>query len=290
MLMANLNAQGLARRDPLIMDCIEADTEKTFVSVDLSAGEPTATSHYSGDKNYFDANFGMVGKRPYFDKLGVLKIDDIYLTCASFSPMGRREVKEAFEATYNGVSAFDQWLINPEVIKNEIKEIRALHKILVLGIGYSMGPRKMVQSCYDKGYSLGLADARSFFNAYWSWCPKVKALAAALELKFKTEGHLINDFGYRLVPDREHKAFNYWIQSTVSGIMNVLTAKFFSICPQAEFVTVIHDELIFQIDNNLLEESRKCMIQATESLNNDLNWTVKIRTGFVSGSTHYTAK
>lgn len=288
--MAKLNIQGLARRNESLMGSLIADEGRTFVSVDLSAGEPTCTTHYSNDRNYYDACFGMVGKKPYWSEDGFLKIDDIYLTAASFSPLGRDVLLAAYRRDYDGLDFGETWLQNPDRIKSDLKNLRDLHKILVLGIGYSMGPRKMVKSCYDKGYSITLRDAKEFYQAYWRWCPRVKELSDNLAKKFKADGYLVNDFGYRLVPDKDYKALNYWIQSSVSGIVNVLIAKFFPICPEAEFVTVIHDELIFSIPTPLLNHAKKSMELAVQSLNEDLNWTVKIRTGFAPGSNLYLAK
>jgi hypothetical protein len=288
--MAKLNVQGLARRDEGLMSAILPDPGHSFVSVDLSAGEPTVVSHYSGDKNYTDACFNMVNKEPYYDENGYLKIDDIYLTAASFSPLGRDYVRQAFESSYKDVPFSTQWVNDSDHIKRHLQSVRNLHKVLVLGIGYAMGPKKMVKSCHDKGYSISLKDARAFYNAYWQWCPKVKELSENLTARFNRDGYLVNDFGYRLIPDADYKALNYWIQSSVSGIVNVLIAKFFPICPFAEFVTVIHDELIFSCPTDRLPEAKAAMDTAVASLNDDLNWTVKIRTGWAVGSNLYEAK
>jgi DNA polymerase I-like protein with 3'-5' exonuclease and polymerase domains len=287
--MPKLNIQGLARRDEKLMSSMLPEPGHSFVSVDLSSGEPTVTTHYSGDKNYADACFNLVNKEPHYDENGYLKIDDIYLTAASFSPIAREAVRGAFNSCSeqrNG-STRDEFVAR---LKSNLKSVRELHKVLVLGIGYSMGPKKMVKSCFDKGYSISLKDAKQFYNAYWQWCPKVRELADHLEAKFKRDGYLVNDFCYRLVPDASYKAFNYWIQSSVSGIVNVLIAKFFPICPFAEFVTVIHDELIFSVPTDRLPEAKTAMDQAVDSLNDDLNWTVKIRVGWQPGHTLYHAK
>jgi DNA polymerase I-like protein with 3'-5' exonuclease and polymerase domains len=285
-----LNIQGLARRDKGLMSSLTADPGYTLVSVDLSAGEPTVMTHYSQDKNYADACFNMVGKAPYYDENGTLKIDDIYLTAASFSPLGRTSVQEAYRNTYSGLEFSEAWLLDSDRIKSELKDVRSLHKILVLGIGYAMGPTKMVKQCYDKGYSITMRDAKEFINLYWDWCPKVKYLSDRLQMKFQTQGYLVNDFGYRLIPDKDYKALNYWIQSSVSGIVNILVYKYFSIFPQAQFVTVIHDEAVFQVPTELLPQARLAMDEAVKSLNEDLKWSVEIRVGWKTGQNLYEAK
>ncbi len=288
--MTKLNIQGLARKEKHLMGAMVSSPGETFVSVDLASGEPSVTCHYSGDQNYYDATFGMVGKEPYYDQDGYLKIDDIYLAAAAFNPVSRDRVREVFSKSYNNVSAYQTWLQFPNIIKSELKAVRDINKILVLGIGYSMGPKKMVTSCQDKGIVLSLKDAKMFYREYWNWCPKVKELSNMLEEKLERDGYLVNDFGYRLVPDKSYKALNYWIQSSVSGIMSVLIAKFFAIAPYCRFVTIIHDELIFSVADDMIEDSRKAMADAFESLNQDLNWNVKIRGGFKPGKTLYEAK
>ena len=82
-----LNPQGLARKDRALLSAVLPSPGHTFVSCDLSSGEPTCTAHYSQDKNYHDATFGMVGIPPYYAK-DVLKIDNLYLTVMSVSPHG----------------------------------------------------------------------------------------------------------------------------------------------------------------------------------------------------------
>lgn len=288
--MKKLNCQGLSRRDKGLMSCLVADAGNTIVSIDLSAGEPTVTAHYSQDRNYYDATFGMVGQTPYFDDNGLLKIDDIYLTAASFSPLGADAIRMVFGERVSGTSGCDRWLEAPDEIKAELKDVRTLHKILVLGIGYAMGPKKMVESAYNKGYVISLKEAREFYKNYWTAFYKVRELSDRLAQLYTQQGYLINEFGYRLKPDKDYKALNYFIQSTVSGIINCLSYKFFTICPEAQFLTVIHDELLIQVPTQLLGTAKSKMQEAVDSLNNDLNWITQIRTGWVEGTNWYDAK
>ena len=286
--MARLNIQATARRDSGLMSSLIPSPGCVFVSSDASAGEPTVTTHYSGDKNYYDACFGMVGKAPFYDGL-VLKIDDIYLTTMSVSPIGAEDMREAFHSRYGSVTFSEQWMIDSEVIKKQLKNQRTFHKILALGLGYGMGPKKMVKSAYEKGYQLEFNQAKAFFKAYWSLFSGVRALSERLAEQVEQDGYLVNQFGYRMTPD-PHKAFNYLIQSTVSGIMHVFCAKVFSIAPYAKFVTVIHDELIAEIPKDRIDDFRLVIQQATDSLNDDLKWSVRMRFGFAVGSNLYEAK
>ncbi len=292
-----LNIQALARRDKALMGCLQADPGRVFVSCDLASGEPTVTTHFSRDPYYYQACFGMVGKAPYYDERGVLLIDDIYLMTMSVSPMGRvkmREVTQAFYPAKDGkrqLSFPEKWLDDKDYIqKRVLAGERAFHKILCLGLGYSMGPKHMVEAAFKAGYVITLDEAKAFFKAYWKLFAGVKKLGARLEKQYKDEGSLVNPFGYRLLPEPSYKALNYYIQSSVSGIINVLMAKFFAACPSARFVTVIHDEIVFDVPETDLALAKTIMQAAEDSLNKDLGWSVKVRCGWAEGVNMYEAK
>jgi hypothetical protein len=289
--MTRLNVQGLARKDPGLMQAIVPNPGMAVVSCDLRSGEPTCTAHYSKDRNYYDATFGMIGKDPFYNDDGVLKIDDIYLTVMSVSPIGRDIMRNVYNNKYGGLTFAEMWRKDPDYFtKTVLKKERALHKILTLGLGYSMGPKKLVKSAYDAGHILPLSTAKAFYNAHWELFSDLRALGKRLERTYQQRGFLVNDFGYRLVPDAEYKCLNYFIQSSVSGIMHVLCEKFFSLCPYAEFITIIHDEVIMEIPLEKLDMAKELMKHAEDSLNSDLNWSVRIQVGWAEGKNWYEAK
>jgi DNA polymerase I-like protein with 3'-5' exonuclease and polymerase domains len=249
------------------------------------------TTHFSQDPYYYAANFGMVGKAPYYEEAtGVLMLDDIYLMAASVSPLAKDVMKEAFNTSWNGKNFVEQWLENPDVIKDALKAtVRALHKILVLGISYSMGPKKMVKTAYEAGYTLSKKDATAFYNAYWDLFKRVRMLDNVLKSRFKKQGYLVNPFGYRLTPDSDHKVLNQFIQSSVSGIMHALAMFHQELFPPDIFVTCIHDEVIYETPEHLVEESKAAWQQAVNKLNEQLKWSVNIRSGYKVGANWYTA-
>lgn len=285
---ARLNVQGLARRSPELMNCFVSDPGHIFVSSDASAGEPTVITEFSKDLNYYDATFGMVGKVPYY-KGDILKIDDIYLTGMSVSPMGAKKLRDIFHSKFKGVSFSEQWVLDAEVIKSQLKDDRQFHKILILGLGYGMGPRKMVTSAYEKGYNLDMAAAKAFHTAYWTLFAGIRRFADHLANMADTQKYIVNPFGYRLKCEPQ-KALNYFIQSSVSGLFHIYCREVFERAPYAKFETVIHDELITQIPDNKLEHFRQVIKDATDALNAGLEWSVKLRFGCVEGTTLYEAK
>lgn len=287
--MARLNVQGLARRDFGLMSTIQADPGRTIVSIDLSSGEPTVTAHYSRDPNYLYATFDGVGKEPFY-RDGVLMIDDIYLMVMSVSPIGHKLMRDVFHNTYNGRPFTEVWLTDPEFIqKTLLKTERALHKMLALALGYGMGPTKMVKQSRENGHDLNPKVAKQFFDAYWRLFAGLRRLADRLAYQIERDGYIVNQFGYRLTPP-PHKGFNYLIQSSVSGIMHMFNAKLFALADYANFITVIHDELLADVPDDMVEQFRIHKEQATASLNSDLRWTTKIRTGYATGKNWYAAK
>lgn len=258
------------------------------ISIDLGAGEPTVTAHFSQDERYRYATFDGVGKEPYFDGR-VLMIDDIYLMAMSVSPTGRQVLLDAWAQDWSGKSFVEQWLVDAEVIKNALKSQRQFHKMAALGFGYGMGYRKFVTQAYNAGYVVSEADSRAFHKAYWELFSGVRNLANRLARLVESKGYIVNPFGYRLTPP-PHKAYNYFIQSSVSGIMHVFCAKLFAIAPYAIFRTVIHDEVVADVPADRVEDFRIARDLATASLNEDLKWSVNIRTGFAIGRNWFEAK
>lgn len=286
-----LNIQALGRKEEGLMRQLIPNPGRIFVSIDLSAGEPTVVSHYSQDKNFISANFGMVGKEPYYDEKGVLQIDDMYLMGASVSPTGRAKMRQAFCKMYDGLTFAQQWVKDPEVIKQDLKTLRAFHKIIILALMYGLKPAGMVNLASDNGYVLSFKDAKMFHKTFWDFLfPGVRDLSERLQAQLKMKGALINAFGYRMQPERESLSLNYMIQSSVSGVMKVFETKLFWAAKYAEYVTTIHDETIAEIPVDKLDEFREDVKAATDSLNKDLGWTVKIRTGFAPGADLFAAK
>lgn len=283
-----LNVQGLARREPLLMECFPAPPETVYVSIDLAAGEPSVCTHFSEDPVYRYATFDGVGKVPHY-RDSVLYIDDIYLMGMSVSPVGRDKLRAAFDRGWPAGSFADQWLKDPDVIKNALKKERAMHKMLILALSYGVGAKKMVKQCYEAGINLSLRDAKEFHAAYWTLFKGVKSLSKRLARQMGQDGYIVNPFGYRGVP-LPHNALNFFFQSAVSGIMHVYLLKLAALAPYMKLITIIHDELLCEIPKVLVEQFRKDSQAATDSLNVDLGWSVNIRTGFVVGDSFYTAK
>jgi hypothetical protein len=205
---------------------------------------------------------------------------------ASISPIGSKEVKRAID---NGL--IDCWLTESERFKSDLKKTRAFHKTVFLAKMYGQGARGTVNFAADQGEHLEFQTSKTLHHQFWfELFSGVRMLGERLEVQFKRQGFLLNEFGYRMVPERESLALNYTIQSSVSGIIKLFDEFVLEEAPWATWVTVIHDEQVWEVPAERLEEFRQAVQRATQRLNDFLNWTVEIRTGFAPGNNLYEAK
>ncbi len=271
-----VNLPALARRDVPFMECFEADPGKVFVSSDFTSLEPSITAHFSKDPNYRYATFDGIGKKPYIEN-GILMIDDIYLMVASQLPGLKEPVLEFF----SDPAMCEKWVEDSDWCKSQklIKGPRKNAKPACLGFNYGMGPKRFVKQCYDAGIPMGLSQAKAMYAAYWKLFPEIRKLTKVLEVTFKKRGFFVNPFGYRLTTE-PHKAYNAVIQSSASGVVDIITYKFFELLPEAEFVCLVHDEFIYEIPENLLEKARETTDKCLKSLNDDLQWDIPMRIDF----------
>jgi hypothetical protein len=277
-----VNLPALARRDVPFMECWEADPGKVFISSDFTSLEPSITAHFSRDPNYRYATYDGIGKEPFINEHGVLMIDDIYLMVASRSPGIMEPVIEFFSNPENCA----KWVIDSDACKADplLKGPRKKAKPQCLGFGYGMGPKRFVKQCYDAGIPMTLSQAKLMYKAYWELFPEIRKLTKQLEVAFKKRGFFVNPFGYRLTTE-PHKAYNAFIQSSASGVVDIITYKFFRELPEANFECLVHDEYVYQIDEKLLKKAKEVTDTCVESLNKDLAWDIPMRLGFEIGKT-----
>jgi hypothetical protein len=285
---AKLNVQGLARQDKGLMSCMVPDSDRIFISIDMTAGEPSVTTHLTKDKMYRYANFDGIGKKPYY-KQGVLMIDDIYLMYASVAPIFQEEVSKAFKESYPAGDFGTQWLKDPEVIKTRLKRVRKNAKWQALGFAYGLGPKKLKVQAYDNGFRMDDDQCLACYKAYWMLFKGIKEYQKVLSRAMEERGWLQNPFGFRYTC-QPHTAFNYMIQSSVSSILNWFTSELFDRAPYAKFVTIIHDEVLCEVPVTKVEEFERLKEQVAADINAELNWTVDLRFGFAVGKNLYEAK
>lgn len=287
-----LNVQAMARRDEGLMTCIVADEGYTFVSRDMSAGEPTIITHFTEDPYYRYFCFDGLGKRPYYDG-SVLMIDDIYLAFASVSPMFAADIRKAFDhTTYDGMSFAEAWVKDSEIIKNSkvIKAIRKNAKWICLAFGYSLGPKTLYKKAIEAGMQVTRKQCNDSFKAYWQLFRDIKNFCERIEKHVEQHGWFVNNFGYRFVPQELRKAFNGFIQSSVSGLFHWEGVLIEEEAPYALYISTIHDEELNMVPLDKVEEFKQAQNRVVKKMNEQLKWTVDLRFGFCEGKDFYTAK
>lgn len=277
-----VNLPALARRDAKFMSCWKADSGTSFVSSDFVSLEPSVTASFADDDCYRYATCDGVGLEPYITDKGVLMIDDVYLMVASVMPGIGESVLRYFDNPDNRAL----WLKNPEAVKDDkaIKGPRKQAKPACLGFNYGMGPRRFVNQAYDAGMNVTYEEAKKMYNAYWNLFTGIRELVQKLEKQLTKDKFIVNPFGYRLTTE-PHKAYNAMIQSTASGVLDVFCYKFFALAPWAKFVAMIHDEVIYQVEDGRLDEVRAIQEDCVVSLNKDLKFRVPMRLGFTAAKT-----
>jgi DNA polymerase I-like protein with 3'-5' exonuclease and polymerase domains len=282
--VAKINLPALARRDQGFMQCFKAPEGKTFVSCDFSSLEPSITAHFSGDKFYTYACYGGIGQEPWFHESGTLMADDIYLMTASRMPGLDTPIHSFFSSAENRAL----WVSNKEAVTGHkiVKPIRSKAKPACLGFGYGMRARKFVKQAYDAGMDVSYDQAKGMYDAYWEVFADVQKFSKTLEAVVKKNGTITNPFGYRLTPE-PHKAFNAFIQSSASGVVDILTMLLFPKLKNASLVAIVHDELVYTIPDTQedIELARQAQIDAVNELNQILGFNVPMRLSFTVART-----
>lgn len=289
MTMIRLNSQGLSRKQERLVKCIVADDGHLLVGQDIESAEPSIMAHFSQDTNYLYATRDGIGKDPYWNG-NLLMCDDVYIMFASSYPHGHKPIKDLWNKDKDYF--ISQWHKDKEVItKGPLKSTRVPAKGSALGFGYGLGAKKNIIDTYEKfGIILSEADSKAMHDSFWKKTfPGLGDLKRKKTNLAKKQKYLYDPFGFRLNP-LPFKALNYFIQSTVNGLIKLFWYFMKQQAPWIKFVSLIHDELLYSIPINKLEETRNASDKSLTLLNQHLDWSVPIRFGFNSGENFYDIK
>ncbi len=272
-----VNLPALARKHKKFMSCFQARPGNVFVSQDVVSLEPVITAEFSKDPLYKYAAYAGIGKKPEY-RNGLLMIDDIYCMVGSFLPHTKDAMARHFER-----GLFNNWenLTDDErdPVKDSCKkDARNPAKTAALGLGYGMGAPKLAKTSAEAGFPITLEVARAVKDTYWATFAGLANLRDYLSWEIKKKGAVINPFGYRLTPE-PHKAFNAYIQSSASGVLDVYGRFMLHEKSPIKFVALIHDELIFEIPESFLDEFKFRGQESVKDLNDALGWECPIRLG-----------
>ena len=158
-------------------------------------------------------------------------------------------------------------------------------KTLNFALQYGAGVRKVSQIL-----SVSLKDAEDIFTRYWELYSGVKSLKDDTAETLKRQGFVVNLFGrVRHFPKpkdkfegfrQERQAYNFLIQGPGSDMMNMSTytaADKFKSKSLGRVLWSVHDELVCEVKESLIEEARQCIIESMEVPNDFLK--LKYRVG-----------
>lgn len=277
------NVQGVSRKEVGIMGAMCANPGWLVAEVDLVAGEPTLISHYSDDERYIYSNFTGKGKAPFI-RDGFLYIDDVYLQFGWTSGLFTEEFRKAWDEGFDGESFASAWVRDPEFVKGKLKKYRRVFKWINLACGYALQHKKlMVQARTQDGIILSEEKAKSIIQSYWNLYPGIEALDKKMRRQFQRKGYVQTPFGFRAYPKAAHAAMNAYIQSQVSSIMAWLLCLVKEKVPGAILTSVVHDALLWHFPAELENDLRAATLESLKEINDTLQWTTKISTGFNVG-------
>ena len=278
-----INLQGLSRKEHGVMDALLADEGRVVIEIDLVAGEPTLTAHYSQDYRYMYANFTGKGKRPY-EQDGVLFIDDCYLMWGSVCGIYTEELWKAWREGFDGESFADAWMRDPEYVKSKLKRFRKTWKWTFLACSYELQGRKLrIQAKAQDGLDISIDEANEIVKRYWELFSGVRKAADKQKAICKRNGYIKNTFGFLCYPKAPYAALNGKIQSEVSGIISWLVCLVTEREPDLQLVTIIHDAILISCTEDRVEHVRQAVKEALLIINDTLRWTTRIETGFCVG-------
>ena len=145
-----------------------------------------------------------------------------------------------------------------------LDEMRYRAKALNFGVLYGMGARGFAQSA-----KIPFEEAQQFIDAYFVRFPKIAAYIEQTKEFVKEKGYAETLFGRkRYLPDihsftppiraaAERAAVNFPIQGAAADIMKMAMVKVFEECEsdRCRMLLQIHDELLFEIANDIVKES-----------------------------------
>ena len=242
------NFVAIPRRDKVLMDCFKAREGFKLVQFDFSSVEPVVECHYTKDEELRDI---------------VINKKDMYLEL----------VKYIFPSK---IDLYDPTDIKGS--KERLKKERDILKTVRLGLGYGMGIKKLALSL-----KIDQEEAYKISKAYWQARYKVKELnnnLAGLLIDYHLDRTkpLKNLLSRPIIMQDAKDIVNRFIQSSAHDCLialNILLDPF--VCEEHyPIVCDWHDEGIWEVKENKVEEFKTVLFKGIEDLNKKLNLFVPL--------------
>jgi hypothetical protein len=286
----SINVLALCRRVPECASVYLADEGKILLSQDLSGAEPNIMLNYTDDDMLRFFLKEAKGVEPYWDG-NTLMTDSMYITYASRNKLGDRLIREAYNRDWDGKNFTQQYIEDADVIKKWLDskgKAYGLYKLATLGLFYSLGAKGLIRQVGDYGITLTPDEAKEVWLDFWRMFRGVDEFQKMLRRQLKTYDHITNPFGFKINAE-PHKVLNAFIQSSVSSFLSNLMVELDKF-EKAEYVMTVHDELIYQMYPEDIEDFLKFRDEKLEELNNLMGFKYPLELGCVRGNNFYEAK
>ncbi len=173
-------------------------------------------------------------------------------------------------------------------LKKKHHELRKALKIIVLGLGYNMGEKKLMEDVNDQtDLTITIRDARRIKHEYFRFFPGVTRFIEKLDQLYiqNDEKYIINGRGrplFTLMDDRS-KLCNKFIQSTGHDITQIMISRIYNNRKNLPFKLIPYDvdkhdstAWIFPDTKENEELAVKVYKQSLQELNEMIPWEVKM--------------
>lgn len=193
--------------------------------------------------------------------------------------VGDKELKKAFEEGQD-IHALTASKIFKIPLEKVDKEKRRVGKTLNFGIIYGMGPRAFAQTG-----NIPLSEAKEIIDTYWQNFPDIKKWHEKIIAHARKEGFVENEHGRkrwfehagtnhpRYQAEIDRIAINMPIQSLGADIIKRAMIESAELLEKkgwkgrkAKLLLSIHDELIFEVDDDILKEAEQILKHCMENV------------------------
>ncbi len=269
--MSKLNMAQL----PVVADYLESfepSAGNTLVYIDFSAQEPHVLAEFSQDRRML-ALYGE-GAKP----------NDIYLYFGAFTSLFGEQIRQYYDPdnpTKESIS----------LAKRECDVIRKVIKIIVLGLGYNMGVKKLKEGVNLAGFKLSYGEAKTVYDDYWKFFRGVKNFEEKLlDMYAKNKGYIVNGRGRPIAihPDYTKDITNRFVQSTAHDV----TMRYIYILqqereklgiPMRPWMVDEHDATVWEVPDRYVTQTVEVFNKSMDTLNETLNWGIKFKGSVKTG-------
>jgi DNA polymerase I-like protein with 3'-5' exonuclease and polymerase domains len=205
------------------------------------------------------------------------KPNDIYLYFGANTSIFGNEIRYHYDPLNPTPSSIEN-------AKNACGEIRDILKVIVLGIGYGMGAKKLASDLRQKGYQINQRQCYQIWHEYWKVFKGIKRFEEMLLEQYDNNGGWIfNGRGRILTIDKGYTKdiVNRFVQSTghdvlLRFLMLINNARKVTQIPMYPWLPDEHDATVWEIEDKYIEHGLKIFHDSYDKLRQELKWDVPI--------------